>query len=103
MDARPLFERWKEALSLGYEARKRKILSSLELDNLNSRSRIGENLVAATIYLGFPEFGKENLDLTNSFTRAEELFMSIKEGIKGVNEERLTPFMNWPLERVFKL
>ncbi|HIH97353.1 MAG TPA: hypothetical protein HA348_07795 [Thermoplasmata archaeon] len=61
--ALPLFERWKEGLSLGYEdaSRKRKILRKKELDDLNAR--LGENLVATTLYLGFPEFGKENLDL----------------------------------------
>jgi hypothetical protein len=43
------------------------------------------------------------------FKRAEELFMSIKQRIEGVNEERLTLLMNfahsWPLEikRIFKL
>jgi len=61
--AYPLFERWKEGLSLGYEdaSRKRKILRKKELDDLNSR--LGENLVATTLYPGFPEFGRENLDL----------------------------------------
>jgi hypothetical protein len=177
--AHPLFERWKEGLSLGYEdaSRKRKILRKKELDGLNAR--IGENLVATTLYLGFPEFGKKNLDLIVKiwgpsakladnlsdiwtdifrtgyvnvpeeeienlrgleierdklkgvdpmelaikkdyllekekevklgFKRAEELFMSIKQRMEGVNEERLTLLMNfahsWPLEikRIFKL
>jgi hypothetical protein len=61
--AYPLFERWKESLSLGYKdaSRKRKILRKKELDDLNSR--LGENLVTTTLYPGFPEFGRENLDL----------------------------------------
>ena len=61
--ALPLFERWKESLSLGYEdaSRKKRILKKKELDDLNSR--LGENLVATTLYFGFPEFGRENLDL----------------------------------------
>jgi len=61
--AEPLFERWMEGLSLGYEdaTRKRKILRKKELDDINSR--IGENLVATTLYFGFPEFGRKNLDL----------------------------------------
>jgi hypothetical protein len=61
--ALPLFERWKEGLSLGYEdaSRYRKILRKEELEDLNSR--LGENLVATTLYLGFPEFGRQNLDL----------------------------------------
>lgn len=60
--AYPLFERWKEGLSLGYEdaSRKRKILRKKELDSLNSR--LGENLVASALYFGFPEIGQEKLD-----------------------------------------
>jgi hypothetical protein len=177
--AYPLFERWKEGLALGYEdaSHKRKILRKEDLNDLNSR--LGENLVATTLYLGFPEFGKKNLDLIAKawgpsakladnlsdmwadifrsgfvnvpreeiknlkgleierdkikgvnlmelaiernyllekekevklgFKRAEELFMSIKQRIEGVNEERLNLLMNfahsWPLEikRIFKL
>jgi hypothetical protein len=61
--ALPLFERWKENLSLDYEdaSRKKRILRKKELDDLNSR--LGENLVATSLYLGFPEFGGEDLDL----------------------------------------
>jgi hypothetical protein len=60
--AYPLFERWKEGLSLGYEdsSRKNKILDRKELDGFNQR--IGENLVASALYFGFPEIGQEKLD-----------------------------------------
>jgi hypothetical protein len=60
--AQPLFERWKEALELGYEdsSRKNRVLYRRELDELNQR--IGENLVASALYFGFPEIGQEKLD-----------------------------------------
>ncbi|HIH40637.1 MAG TPA: hypothetical protein HA341_03310 [Halobacteria archaeon] len=61
--AYPLYERWLQCLSLGYEdaSRRWRILPKNELDRINSC--LGENLVSQTLYMGFPEIGRENLDV----------------------------------------
>jgi uncharacterized protein YqgQ len=61
--AYPLYERWLQCLSLGYEdaSRRWKILQKKELNHINSC--MGENLVSQALYMGFPELGIENLDI----------------------------------------